>query len=107
MSVPIRIRWDKLKSIPENSVYVGNAATKYGNPFEMGLSYSIDKELQTVLTPEQATEYYKRWAIENREQFPQWWEQTIRELKGKNLVCDCELSEPCHADFLLEIANEK
>lgn len=29
----------------------------------------------------------------------------IRRLRGKNLACFCKLSEPCHADILLEIAN--
>jgi len=29
-----------------------------------------------------------------------------RELRGKNLACWCKLSEPCHADVLLRIANE-
>jgi hypothetical protein len=28
-----------------------------------------------------------------------------RELRGKNLACWCKLSEVCHADVLLEIAN--
>ena len=32
--------------------------------------------------------------------------KTIRaELAGKNLACFCALSEPCHADVLLELAN--
>jgi hypothetical protein len=29
-----------------------------------------------------------------------------RELRGKDLCCWCALDEPCHADVLLEIANE-
>lgn len=29
----------------------------------------------------------------------------IAELRGKDLVCDCPLSQPCHADVLLDIAN--
>lgn len=29
-----------------------------------------------------------------------------RELKGKDLVCWCPLDKPCHADLLIEIANE-
>ena len=29
-----------------------------------------------------------------------------RKLRGKNLACWCRLDEPCHADILLEIANE-
>jgi len=27
------------------------------------------------------------------------------ELKGKNLACWCAVSEPCHADVLLAVAN--
>jgi hypothetical protein len=28
-----------------------------------------------------------------------------RELRGKDLVCTCKLTDPCHADVLLELAN--
>jgi hypothetical protein len=28
------------------------------------------------------------------------------ELKGKDLTCTCKLSEPCHADVLIELANQ-
>jgi len=28
-----------------------------------------------------------------------------KELRGKYLVCTCNLTEPCHADVLLELAN--
>jgi hypothetical protein len=27
------------------------------------------------------------------------------ELRGQDLVCTCKLSDPCHADVLLELAN--
>lgn len=31
----------------------------------------------------------------------------IREkLRGKNLACFCKIGEPCHADVLLELANQ-
>lgn len=30
-----------------------------------------------------------------------------RDLRGKDLCCWCRLDEPCHADVLLEIANEE
>jgi ribosomal protein L34 len=29
------------------------------------------------------------------------------ELKGKHLACFCKLGEPCHADTLLELANQE
>jgi len=30
----------------------------------------------------------------------------IQSLKGKNLACWCALEQPCHADYLLGIAND-
>jgi hypothetical protein len=29
-----------------------------------------------------------------------------RELRGRDLACYCPLDEPCHADVLLEVANQ-
>ena len=29
----------------------------------------------------------------------------ISELRGKNLMCWCDVGAPCHADVLLEFAN--
>lgn len=29
-----------------------------------------------------------------------------KQLRGKNLACWCPLDQPCHADVLLEVANE-
>jgi hypothetical protein len=28
-------------------------------------------------------------------------------LRGKNLACWCPLDQPCHADVLLELANQE
>lgn len=33
-------------------------------------------------------------------------EDVKRELRGRDLACYCPLDGPCHADVLLEIANE-
>ena len=30
----------------------------------------------------------------------------VKSLRGKNLACWCKLGEPCHADVLLELAND-
>lgn len=32
--------------------------------------------------------------------------ERLESLRGKDLVCRCHISQPCHADVLLEIANE-
>ena len=34
---------------------------------------------------------------------PKYW---FDELKGKDLACWCPLSQPCHADVLLELVND-
>lgn len=31
----------------------------------------------------------------------------VQELRGKDLMCFCPLSQPCHADVLLELANRE
>lgn len=33
--------------------------------------------------------------------------EDVSQLAGQNLACWCELSTPCHADVLLELANPK
>ena len=32
--------------------------------------------------------------------------ERVGELRGKNVACWCALDQPCHADVLLEIANQ-
>lgn len=34
-------------------------------------------------------------------------EEARRELKGKSLACWCSLDGPCHAEVLLEVANQR
>ena len=31
----------------------------------------------------------------------------LSELRGRDLVCWCPLDQPCHADVLLEVANQE
>ena len=38
---------------------------------------------------------------------PEEREKFLAPLRGKNLACFCPLDQPCHADVLLEMANEK
>lgn len=32
--------------------------------------------------------------------------QMLRDIRGKNLGCYCKIGSPCHADVLLELANQ-
>lgn len=74
-----------------NSVYVGRPSD-FGNPFAIGSSGNRN----------QVIERFKQLA-ENNDEFNK---QIKKELKGKNLLCWCT-PEPCHADILLDIANEE
>lgn len=85
---------------PKDAVYVGRPS-KWGNPYthlsgETKAQFKVD-------TREQAIEAYKAWLA--LEHFPEIRAEIVRELGGKDLACWCA-PQPCHADFLLEIANE-
>lgn len=71
-----------------NTRYVGRPG-KWGNPYKMG----------SEQTRKECVELYRVWALEHIEEIR-------KELKGKDLICWCA-PEVCHADVLLEIANEE
>jgi hypothetical protein len=99
---PQRIQRRRTKGwkMPPNTVYVGRPSV-FGNPFETSL-------------PEDR--------LRVRNLFRLWLEGAkgtggcglrriklmfrMRELRGKNLACWCPLDQPCHADVLLELAND-
>lgn len=76
------------KTVP-NAVYVGRP-TKWGNPFSIGLHGNRQEVI----------ELFKNY-LANRPALI----MSLDELKGKDLICWCA-PEPCHADILLELANE-
>ena len=81
--------------IPEDAVYVGRP-TKWGNPYKI----DVDGDREEVI------ELYRHYL---HIQHPD-----LREIEGKDLVCWChtwdgrgENPRYCHADILLELANEE
>ncbi|WP_369830188.1 DUF4326 domain-containing protein [Mycobacterium sp. E1747] len=68
-----------------------------------------------VETPAQAVEFYRRWL--NGAAFligghklaprPPTLAQIRAELAWRDLACWCPLAQPCHADVLLELANNR
>lgn len=93
---PKRIQRKRTKGwkMPEGAVYVGRP-TKWGNQWRAGRHGN-------------AAECVQKYAIQihgNVWTFPT--ERDIQaELRGKDLACWCPLDQPCHADVLLEIANQ-
>jgi len=93
---PKRIQLSRRKGykMPPNSVKVARP-TKWGNPFKLGIHGDA----------KMCVELFKSdigW-INSRLGFDY---DDIATLKGKNLACFCPLHSPCHADVLLEIANQ-
>jgi hypothetical protein len=88
-----RIRQERKKGWkkPDNTVSVSRPS-QWGNPFKVGEDG----------TQEECVEKYRKYILEN----PILLQKTKELLKGKNLMCYCKLDTPCHADVLLEIANE-
>lgn len=102
--------------MPKNTIYVGRPS-KWGNCFEWRdelydyceCGATIIGALPVLEARRIAVEKYKmflkrRWRFVGRE--APTFEEIKKELRGKNLCCWCPMDQPCHADVLLEIANE-
>jgi len=94
--------------MPEGAVYVGRGS-RWGNPFIVGthgttaecvelfrkLCYGllcISVDLECVKAQ------HKFWKATSKREI-------VDKLGGKDLACWCSLSKPCHADVLIEVAN--
>lgn len=85
--------------MPDGAVYVGRP-TVWGN------RYTVIRVGQRIApgivgTAQEAVDGFRRmWSEPHQIGY-------IRErLRGKDLACWCPLDQPCHADVLLEIAND-
>ena len=109
MSEPKRIQRKRTKGwrMPEGAVYVGRP-TKWENPFAIASA-------NTVRDP-----FGNEWSCASGEArgvavrlFRQYvWDylddqELIDALAGHDLACWCPLDQPCHADVLLQLANER
>lgn len=93
---PQRVQRKRAKGwrMPENTVYVGRPG-RFGNPYQ-GLDYADAVEL--------FKDMLRRAPLGDDGRTVQ--EYIRLKLAGKNLACWCPLDQPCHADVLLELANE-
>ena len=104
---PIRIQRKRTKGwrMPENCRYVGRGS-EWGNPFVVGRdgdSAECVRKYAAMLLPythagprNQMLDYLISQAN---------FENIQRELRGKHLACWCKVGQPCHGDWLLELAN--
>lgn len=101
---------------PEGAIVVARG-TDWGNPFVVGRPLNVstptpyDKQARDngtwygwrpLITREVAVAMFRAWVEWNG-----YADQIRRELAGHDLACWCRLDQPCHADVLIEIANQE
>lgn len=98
MGTPKRIQRKRTRGwkMPPNTVYVGRP-TKWGNPFLVRDCMSAEYCIQLFRKYVEKLDAATRGELRN---------QAHQHLRGKDLACWCPLDQPCHADVLLEIANQ-
>ena len=119
---PRRLQRTRGWTKPNGAVYV-NRPSKWGNPFAPKIipgwatasrEYAARDFERWVMMPcrvMQRDGSLRSWAGSHEDLMGKRYEDRpdvrdiIAELRGKDLVCDCPLSQPCHADVLLGIAN--
>ena len=87
--------------MPPNTVYVGRP-TRWGNPWKPGKYVGTVIPATILWTHVGAVTAYRTWLREHVNA----GSLDLSELRGKNLACWCPLDHACHADVLLEVANE-
>ena len=95
-TTPKRIQRKRTKGwrTPPNTVYVGRGSP-WGNPFAVTGKHSTAG----------AVEKFREYLEGQLRKSPQV-RASLNYLRGKNLSCWCPLDQVCHADVLLELANE-
>lgn len=96
--MPERVQLSRAKGwrMPPNTVKV-DRTTKWGNPYKVGDSGIPDADVAVY-----RFSLWLRHTVEGRE----LQLAAIAQLRSKNLACWCKPGTPCHADVLLELAND-
>ena len=100
---PARVQLRRTKGwrMPENTVKV-DRTTKWGNPFVIGGGpmgrHALDHEGAVGFFRQMLADPELRKAAE--------YPTDLSPLRGKNLACWCA-GEHCHADVLIELANQE
>jgi hypothetical protein len=89
----IQLRRTKGWRKPDGAIVVVRPS-KWGNPYRLDRGITRD-------------EVVRRFGLD-RHQFGYPSDEEVRaELAGHDLACFCPLDQPCHADVLLRIANDR
>jgi hypothetical protein len=99
-STPKRIQRKRTKGwrMPAGAIYVGRP-TVYGNPYRVGPREATEGRHRAI--------HLYRWSLEVlRRDASATYAARMDHLRGHDLACWCPLDQPCHADVLLELAND-
>jgi Domain of unknown function (DUF4326) len=113
--MPTRIQLKRSKGwrMPAGVVKV-DRTTIWGNPFRAGLHYDIQhavdlhrQYLGEAVRGELSPKHLRRLQDEGCD-IDKFMEaaRRIGELRGKTLACWCPMDSPCHAENLLQLANQ-
>ena len=123
--MPQRIQRKRTKGwrMPEGAVYVGRP-TQWGNPFTPDIYYETGYSGNGFDAIGICVQAFRSWLCGGYTQSARLYveqmlstakkpslrgptvDQIRAELRGKDLACWCPLGQPCHADVLLELANQ-
>ena len=115
MSSPERVQLSRAKGWrkPPNTVVVARPS-RWGSPYPLS-EYEVDYSDEFGFTDEQrramSVSDFRglvegRWErLDGTPAYPSR-DEIVGALSGKNLACWCPLDQPCHADVLLELANQ-
>jgi len=113
---PVRVQLRRTKGwrMPPNTVSVARP-TKFGNPWNV--ADAIDIGFPAASAAAYCVKLFRQWTQSNPDPLTLMFNGSdarrrtlmsgLPELCGKNLACWCRLDQPCHADVLLELANQE
>lgn len=110
---PQRIQRKRTKGwkMPEGAVYVGRPS-KWGNPYQVYKAVNglwVVRNYMILGAFSRKSFAVEAAVMEFRNLITDCLESNrnyLDELRGKDLACWCSLSDKCHADVLLELANK-
>ena len=116
--MPFRVQRKRTKGyrMPPNTVSVCRPG-RFGNPFTADECRAAGYEGTDLQIKQCCVSAFRAWLCD-KDGWLNWQGdeaekvkaailEGLESLRGKNLACFCKLGEPCHADVLLELANDE
>ena len=101
---PLRLQQQRIGgwSTPSDAIRVGRG-TRWGNPWRSGDWIAMPGHQGSVkVTAALAVELYAAYVTDRG-----LLDEVAEVLAGRDLVCWCKIGQPCHAEWLIEVANRR